>query len=82
MNGSKAKTRVGGTKQVNHQIIDALKPNLIFGNKEENSKEDIEILMQKYPVWMSDINTFEDALKMIESIANIAQTSEKGKENR
>jgi ABC-type Fe3+-hydroxamate transport system substrate-binding protein len=75
----KSKTRVGGTKQVNHQKIDALKPNLIIGNKEENSKEDIEILMQKYPVWMSDINTFEDALKMIECIANIAQTSEKGK---
>ena len=76
----KTKTRIGGTKQVNHQIIDALKPDLIFGNKEENSKEDIEILMQKYPVWMSDINTFEDALKMIESIAKITQTSEKGKE--
>lgn len=76
----KTKTRIGGTKQVNHQIIDALKPDLIFGNKEENSKEDIDILMQKYPVWMSDINTFEDALKMIESIAKITQTSEKGKE--
>ena len=76
----KAKTRVGGTKQVNHQKIDALKPNLIIGNKEENSKEDIEILMQKYPVWMSDINTFDDALHMIESIASFTSSTEKGKE--
>lgn len=74
------KTRVGGTKQVNHLKIEALKPNLIIGNKEENSKEDIEILMQKYPVWMSDINNFEQALHMIECMANITHTSEIGKE--
>jgi ABC-type Fe3+-hydroxamate transport system substrate-binding protein len=76
----KTKTRVGGTKQVNHQKIDALEPDLIIGNKEENSKDDIEILMQKYPVWMSDINTFKDALHMIESIANITQSIEKGRQ--
>jgi ABC-type Fe3+-hydroxamate transport system substrate-binding protein len=67
----KEKTIIGGTKQVNFEKIDQLKPDLIIGNKEENSKEDIEILMQKYPVWMSDINTFEDALKMIESVGLI-----------
>jgi ABC-type Fe3+-hydroxamate transport system substrate-binding protein len=76
----KEKTIIGGTKQLKIEKIASLKPDLIIGNKEENSKEDIEILMQKYPVWMSDINTFEDALKMIESIANITQTTKKGKQ--
>jgi ABC-type Fe3+-hydroxamate transport system substrate-binding protein len=74
----KEKTIVGGTKQLNHQKIESLKPDLIIGNKEENSKNDIELLMQKYPVWMSDINTLNEALQMIESIANITQTSQKG----
>ena len=76
----KEKTIVGGTKQLNHPKIEALKPDLIIGNKEENSREDIEILMQKYPVWMSDINTLEDALQMIESIANITQKEQNGKQ--
>jgi ABC-type Fe3+-hydroxamate transport system substrate-binding protein len=74
----KEKNIVGGTKQLNHQKIESLKPDLIIGNKEENSKNDIELLMQKYPVWMSDINTLKEALQMIESIANITQTSQKG----
>jgi ABC-type Fe3+-hydroxamate transport system substrate-binding protein len=74
----KEKTIVGGTKQLNHQKIESLKPDLIIANKEENSKNDIELLMQKYPVWMSDINTLKEALQMIESIANITQTSQKG----
>ena len=72
--------RVGGTKTLNIEKIRALKPDLIIGNKEENSKADIEILMQKYPVWMSDIKTLEDALQMIESIANITQTNQKCKQ--
>lgn len=76
----KEKTIVGGTKQLNLQKIESLKPDLIIGNKEENSKNDIEILMQKYPVWMSDINTLEDALQMIEGIANITQTSVQGEQ--
>jgi ABC-type Fe3+-hydroxamate transport system substrate-binding protein len=76
----KEKKIVGGTKQLNHQKIESLKPDLIIGNKEENSKADIEILMQKYPVWMSDIKTLEDALQMIESIANITQTNQKCKQ--
>jgi ABC-type Fe3+-hydroxamate transport system substrate-binding protein len=74
----KDKTIVGGTKQLNHPKIEALKPDLIIGNKEENSRAEIEVLMQQYPVWMSDINNLEEALKMIESIANITQTSQQG----
>jgi ABC-type Fe3+-hydroxamate transport system substrate-binding protein len=77
-NWLKEKTIIGGTKQLNLKKIEALNPDLIIGNKEENSKENIEILMQKYPVWMSDINTFEEALVMIESIASITHTIEKG----
>lgn len=61
----RSKTRVGGTKQVNIDIVHQLQPDLIIANKEENVKEQIEALAEKYPVWISDINNLDDALVMI-----------------
>jgi len=57
--------KVGGTKQVNLEKIAALAPDFIIANKEENTKGDIEWLMERFPVWISDIFTLEDALVMI-----------------
>ena len=51
----KRKTIVGGTKNYRFEVIDSLKPDLIIGNKEENDRESIEKLAEKYPVWMTDI---------------------------
>jgi len=65
------KTRVGGTKNVNHKKIAELAPDLIIANKEENAKEDIEALMELYPVWVSDINTYDEALAMIKAVGQI-----------
>lgn len=59
------KPRIGGTKKLDFDLIDKLKPELILGNREENYKEGIEWLLSKYPVWMSDIITLEDAYDMI-----------------
>lgn len=68
------KTRVGGTKSIDLAKVKFLQPDLIIGNKEENTKEDIEALMEIAPVWMSDIYTLEDALEMIASIGSITNT--------
>ena len=70
--------RVGGTKHLDFGKIAALKPDLIIGNKEENSKEDIEALEKEYSVWMSDIYTFEDALEMIFEVSGFTNSEEKG----
>lgn len=67
--------RVGGTKQLNLEKIRTLKPDLIIGNKEENDKTQIEELRKEFNVWMSDIYTIDDALKMIESIGELTGTS-------
>ncbi|KGE88822.1 MAG: ABC transporter substrate-binding protein [Phaeodactylibacter xiamenensis] len=64
----RSKTRVGGTKEVKMDVIAGLSPNLIIGNKEENSPEDIRALEKDYPVWMSDIEDLEDALDMIRTV--------------
>ena len=68
-----SKTKVGGTKDFQLEKIDALSPVLIIGNKEENDRERITALKEKYPVWMSDVVTLEDALNMIQSVGAIVQ---------
>jgi ABC-type Fe3+-hydroxamate transport system substrate-binding protein len=59
------RTKVGGTKKLNIDLIKDLKPDLIIGNKEENTQSDIEELAAYFPVWMSDIFTLDDAMKTI-----------------
>ncbi len=70
-------TKIGGTKKVKFQVIDDLKPDLIIGNKEENSLEIVEQLSSKYPVWLSDIYTLEEAYSMINQIGEICNVSDK-----
>lgn len=61
-------TVIGGTKNFDFAKIDALKPDLLIGNKEENYQAGIEQLAANYPVWMSDIATLDDALDMIRHV--------------
>lgn len=76
----RTKQRVGGTKNVNIAQVEALKPDLIIGNKEENKEEQIKELMQRYPVWMSDIHNLDDAIGMISNVGNIVDKSDKANE--
>lgn len=62
------RTKVGGTKKLNIDLIKDLKPDLIIGNKEENTQSDIEELAEYFPVWMSDIFNLDDAMKTITQI--------------
>ena len=68
---------IGGTKQYHFDRIAALNPDLIIGNKEENSQIEIEKLALKYPVWLSDILTLEDAFDMILKIGVLVNRVEK-----
>lgn len=76
----KQKTRIGGTKNFKLDVIDELQPDLIIGNKEENYEEGIVALQAKYPVWMSDIYTLEDALEMISQVGQLTGTEAKAQE--
>ena len=69
---------IGGTKNFRFDTIDQLKPDLIIGNKEENYQEGIEKLANKYPVWMSDIITLQDATEMISSISQLVNKKDQG----
>jgi len=64
-------TKVGGTKKLKMEVIRALQPDLIIGNKEENTQAEIEALRHEFPVWMSDINNLNDALDAILRIGDL-----------
>jgi ABC-type Fe3+-hydroxamate transport system substrate-binding protein len=67
----RTKQRVGGTKQLKAEKIKALQPDLIIANKEENVQEQIEELEMHFPVWISDVNNLDDAVRMISDIGDI-----------
>ena len=69
---------VGGTKNFWFGVIDQLRPDLIIGNKEENYLEGIQKLQLNYPIWMSDVITFNDALDMIRLVAKITDKEKEG----
>lgn len=73
-----SKTRVGGTKTINIDLIHTLQPDLVIANKEENTKEQIEELIEnKYPVWISDVYDLETALQMITSVGEVTNREKK-----
>lgn len=73
----KNKTRVGGTKKVNLEIIKDLKPDLIIANKEENTQSDIEYLQNLCPVYVSDILNFDDAFQAMQAIGKLCHREQK-----
>lgn len=66
--------RVGGTKQIKQDVIAELAPTLIIAEKEENPKDMVEELAEQYPVYVSDVESYEDALRMIEDLGYVTGT--------
>ncbi len=66
-----SKNRIGGTKSPDIKHVEALNPDLIIANKEENNKADIDLLAKNFPVWISDINTLDDAYAMMVNIGKL-----------
>ncbi|MBS1503234.1 MAG: ABC transporter substrate-binding protein [Bacteroidetes bacterium] len=67
----KRKVQIGGTKQLNINLIKKLNPDLVIGNKEENERGQIEELMRHFPIWMSDISDLDYALDMIRKVGDV-----------
>ena len=74
------KTRVGGTKNLNLATIEDLHPDLIIANKEENDQRQITELANKYPTWISDVKSLEDAIQMIAGISQLTNKAREGQE--
>jgi ABC-type Fe3+-hydroxamate transport system substrate-binding protein len=68
---------IGGTKRLNLHAIAALNPQIIIANKEENVRDQIEWLAERFPVWISDVNNLDEALTMIGQVGLITGSSER-----
>ncbi len=72
------KIRIGGTKKLNIERIKSLNPDLIIANKEENNEEEISILFQNFPLWISDIKNLDDAINMIRELSKVINKEQEG----
>ncbi|MCS7298028.1 MAG: helical backbone metal receptor [Bacteroidia bacterium] len=67
---------VGGTKKVDISLVRALEPDLIIAEKEENTPQDVQALSDIAPVYVTVIESYEDALESILELGDITATSE------
>lgn len=67
----KTKEKIGGTKNLNIEKIKKLQPDLIIANNEENTQEQVEFLANLFPVYVTDVANYEEAVKMILNIGKI-----------
>jgi len=72
-----SKVVVGGTKDVNIEKIKALRPDIILCNKEENTKEMIELLTGIAPIHISDVYNLEDSFELINMYGDIFEIERK-----
>ncbi|MFT5183636.1 MAG: ABC-type Fe3+-hydroxamate transport system substrate-binding protein [Flavobacteriales bacterium] len=73
------KHNVGGTKNLRLEAIANLTPDLVIANKEENTEADINWLMDRFPVYVSDIENVNEALRMIEDIGVLVGQTDQAK---
>lgn len=66
-----SKIIVGGTKSIHSDKIKALKPDIILCNKEENSKEIVEMCTNIASTHMSDIYNLDDSKELIKTYGAI-----------
>lgn len=74
------KARIGGTKTINVEAVLALSPDLVIANKEENTKEAIELIQKHCPVWVSDVKDLKSAREMIAALGEVLDTKQVAKE--
>lgn len=66
-----SKRRVGGTKNVHPEVVEALRPDLIIASKEENVREQVEALEGFAQVHLTDIKDLTGALAEIRVIGGL-----------
>lgn len=71
---------VGGTKSVHLDRIQAVNPDFILCNKEENTAEMVTELETVAPVWVTDMFDIDDSLEMIQSLGKVFDKEEKAEE--
>ncbi|WP_421918136.1 ABC transporter substrate-binding protein [Marinifilum sp.] len=68
---------IGGPKNLYVDKINLLHPDLILVNEEENNKAEVEALMESFPVYVSKVRNYEEALENILNTGKITGTEPK-----
>jgi ABC-type Fe3+-hydroxamate transport system substrate-binding protein len=68
---------IGGTKNINIDKIKSLQPDLILTNKEENIKEQVEVLMDDYKVIVTNVETIEDNYYLLKHLGTLFNKEDK-----
>jgi ABC-type Fe3+-hydroxamate transport system substrate-binding protein len=76
----KSVKRIGGTKRVNFDAILEIQPDLIIGEKEENTEGMIQELSKDYPVYMTDVTDIPSSLDMVRRLGEIVGAEAKAVE--
>lgn len=71
--------KIGGTKNLHIEEIEALKPDLILANKEENVKDQVEALMKNFKVMLTDVETIEDNYYLLKELGLLLKKEELAK---
>ncbi len=66
---------VGGTKKVHYDKIEALLPDCIIAEKEENTPEMVQTLEKKYPVYVVNVESWKEGIRMIKNLGDLFQKS-------
>ena len=74
-----SKAKVGGTKKLNFDVIEALQPDLIIAEKEENRREDVELLAKRWPVYVTEIRDIPAAHTMVLRLGEVCGRRDQAK---
>lgn len=64
---------IGGTKTIDIEKVRALKPDLILANKEENTQDAVAIIQKEFPVFVTDIKTYHEGVKLIKELGILCE---------
>ncbi|MDN4608547.1 ABC transporter substrate-binding protein [Sporosarcina highlanderae] len=67
---------VAGTKDIKLEAIQAVQPDLIIVEKEENTKEIVDALEKYFPVYVAEVQSVGEAFRMIEEMGNLTDRIE------
>jgi iron complex transport system substrate-binding protein len=70
---------VGGTKTAKVELIQALNPDLVIAEKEENTLATVEALSAFVPVYVTNVESVDDALKMIRDFGLLLEAEDKAR---
>lgn len=74
--------KVAGTKDISIDKIRMMKPDLIVCEKEENTKEMVDQLEKEFPVFVCEVQSVQDAYRMIDDLGALTDRKQEAKSLR